>query len=164
MMAKKFYSTIFLLLVTSYLLLVTDCFAQPLSSTELIDNAKLYDGKTVSYAGEVIGEIMARGNFAWVNVNDGQNAIGIWMSKALSSNIIYAGGYKAKGDLVEVVGVFHRACPEHGGDLDIHAQGLRRLSSGKEVLEKLNLSKRNMSLALLGILCLVLILRQLKQA
>ena len=31
------------------------CYAQPVSSIELINNAKLYDGKTVTYEGEVIG-------------------------------------------------------------------------------------------------------------
>ncbi|MDI6605929.1 MAG: hypothetical protein QME65_02145, partial [Candidatus Omnitrophota bacterium] len=43
-------------------------FAQPVSSTELIENAQAYDGKRVAYAGEVIGDIMRRGNFAWLNV------------------------------------------------------------------------------------------------
>ncbi len=143
-------------------LLVTNCYAQPISSTELINNAKLYDGKIVAYAGEAIGDIMARGDFAWVNLNDGQNAIGIWMSKALAANINYTGSYKSKGDLVEIVGVFNRACPQHGGDLDIHAQGLRKISPGRQVTEKLNVSKRNFTLVLLVILCLVLILRQLK--
>jgi hypothetical protein len=32
-------------------------FAQPVSSMELINQAKEYDGKVVSYSGEVIGEI-----------------------------------------------------------------------------------------------------------
>jgi hypothetical protein len=142
-------------------LLVNNCCAQPISSTELINNAKLYDEKTVAYAGEVIGDVMARGEFSWVNLNDGQNAIGIWMLERLSKEIFYSGSYKARGDIIEVVGVFHRACPEHGGDLDIHAQGLRKISPGRELAEKLNTSKKNFALVLLGILCLVLILRRL---
>jgi len=138
------------------------CYAQPVSSIELINNAKLYDGKTVTYEGEVIGEVMVRGEYAWINVNDGQNAVGIWVNKNLTQDILYAGNYKFKGDGLEITGIFHRACPEHGGDLDIHAQGLRKIRPGRQTLEKLNLGKRNLALVLLGVLCLVWILRQLK--
>jgi hypothetical protein len=153
----------FVICALSFVIFFSNCYAQPVSSTELINNAKAYDGKTVAYAGEAIGDVMARGDFAWVNLNDGQNAIGIWMAKGSSKDILYTGSYKSKGDIFEVVGVFHRACLQHGGDLDIHAQGLRKISSGRALTEKLNVSKRNFTLVLLGILCLVLILRQLKQ-
>ena len=105
---------------------------------------------------------MVRGEYAWINVNDGQNAVGIWVNKNLTEDILYAGNYKFKGDGLEITGIFHRACPEHGGDLDIHAQGLRKIRPGRQTLEKLNLGKRNLALVLLGVLCLVWILRQLK--
>ena len=140
----------------------TFALAEPVSSTDLINNAKQYDGKTVAYEGEVIGEIMARGEYAWVNVNDGQNAVGIWMPNQLTKGILYAGSYKSRGDRIEIAGVFHRACLEHGGDLDIHAQGIRQISAGKSTLEKLNVSKRNLAIVLAGILSLVWILRRLK--
>ncbi len=158
---KKFYRFLFLL-STLYSLLSTPCYAQAVSSAELINNAKLYDGKAVIYEGEVIGDIMVRGNYAWINVNDGPNAIGIWIDKTLTKDILYAGSYKSKGDWLEITGVFHRACPEHGGDLDIHAQGIRKIKPGRPVLERLNLDKRNLAFILLGVLCLVWILRLLK--
>ncbi|MDP2927900.1 MAG: DNA-binding protein, partial [Candidatus Omnitrophota bacterium] len=60
----------------------TAAFSQSLSSSELINNAKEYDGKLIVYSGEVIGDVMLRGEFAWVNINDGQNALGAWMSAA----------------------------------------------------------------------------------
>ena len=147
---------------SGYWLLVTSGYAQSISSTELINNAKEYDGKTVVYEGEVIGDIMVRGEFAWINVNDGQNAIGIWLDKNLPADILYTGSYKFKGDWVEVTGVFQRACLEHGGDLDIHAQTIRKIRQGRQILERLNTSKRNLGLVLLGVLCLVWILRRLK--
>ncbi|MDD2690051.1 MAG: DNA-binding protein [Candidatus Omnitrophica bacterium] len=160
---KKVYSIFILcILFTVYCPLSTVCFAQALSSTELINNAKQLDGRTVVYEGEVIGDIMVRGNYAWLNVNDADNAIGIWMNAALIKDIVYSGSYKSAGDIVEIVGVFHRACPEHGGDLDIHAQGLRKISSGKLFKEKLNLGKRNYALVLFAILGLIWILTLLK--
>ncbi len=113
-----------------------NCYAQPVSSSELINKAKEYDGKTVIYEGEVIGDIMSRGEYAWINVNDTKNAIGIWIDKVFTKDIVYTGSYKSKGDWVEITGVFHRACPEHGGDLDIHGQALRKTKLGKNAPER----------------------------
>ncbi len=133
------------------------CYAPPLSSTELINNAKEYDGKSVVYTGEVIGDVMVRGDFVWVNLNDGENAIGIWLDKETAKEIQFTGSYRAKGDRLEVTGVFHRACIQHGGDLDIHAQGIRKMTPGQPVERELNPGKRNIAFILLGMLCLVLI-------
>jgi hypothetical protein len=147
-------------LILLYVLHFTHCIAlaQPVSSTELINNAKQYDGKTVAYEGEAIGDIMMRGDYAWVNVNDGSNAIGIWLSPTLAKSITYTGRYKSKGDAIEITGIFHRACPEHGGDLDIHAQTIRKIGAGRVIAEKLNIGKRNFAAILLGILGIIWIL------
>ena len=53
----------FLLLVLCLVLIVSssNCYAQTPTSLELINNAKQYDGKTINYRGEVIGEVMVRG-------------------------------------------------------------------------------------------------------
>ncbi len=158
---KKPYS-FFLILPTIYYLLSTICYAQPISSSELINNAKQYDGKAVVYEGEVIGDIMVRGDYAWININDGQNAVGIWTDKNLTKDILYTGSYKSKGDWIETTGIFQRACLEHGGDLDIHAQAIRKVRPGRQVIERLNMSKRNLVFVLSGILCLVWILKQLR--
>jgi len=139
------------------------CFAQSVSSSELINNAKQYDTKIVSFQGEVIGDIMKRGNYAWVNLNDGNNAIGIWMSESLAKQITYAGSFKSKGDIIAVEGVFHRACLEHGGDLDIHAQAIRKIGSGAVVVEKSSVGKSNFAIILLGVLGLIWILNLLKR-
>lgn len=138
-------------------------FAQSLNSSELIKNAKEYDGKLIIYSGEVIGDVMSRGEFAWVNINDGQNALGIWISVALAKEIKFTGNYKSRGDSLEVVGVFHRACLEHGGDLDIHANSLRKVASGRMVKEKLNFDKASLSFILLGALFLIWILTLFKR-
>jgi hypothetical protein len=133
-------------------------FSQGISSSELIKNAKEYDGKLITYAGEVIGDVMLRGEFAWVNISDGENALGVWMSAPLAKEIKFAGNYKVRGDSLEIVGIFHRACLEHGGDLDIHAQRSRKLGNGRIVNQGLNLDKKNLSLILFGALFLIWIL------
>ena len=140
-----------------------NAFAQPFTSAELISRAAQYDGKVVVYEGEIIGDLMLRQDHAWLNINDGSNAIGIWVGKNKVQDIIYTGSYKSKGDLLEITGIFHRACSEHGGDLDIHAQAIKKISVGKVAIEQLNLGKRNLALSLLGGLCLVLILQLFKK-
>jgi len=150
-------------LTFSFLLLPFICSAQPISSTELINNAKQYDGKTVVYEGEVIGDIMRRGDYAWINIYDGKNAIGIWINTSLIKDIAYVGSYKSRGDAVEITGIFHRVCVQHGGDLDIHAQAIRKTISGRPIQERLNTSKRNLVIVLLGVLSLVWILSLLKR-
>lgn len=139
------------------LLCGTACYAQPVSSTELVNKARGYDGKSVVYAGEVIGDVMARGDFVWVNMNDGENAIGVWLSKELAGEIEFAGSYHAKGDRLEITGIFNRGCIQHGGDMDIHAQAIRTVSPGELVREEFDTGKRNFTFILLGVLALVLI-------
>lgn len=145
-----------------FLLLVFYCYAQSVSSHELINKAKEYDGWTVIYSGEVIGDVMKRGNFAWVNVNDGENAIGVWAQSPMVKDITYTGSYRHIGDTIEVTGIFHRACPEHGGDLDIHALEIRKIAAGRYTPEPPNIGKRNAVIILLGVLCLVWILTRFK--
>jgi hypothetical protein len=133
------------------------CFARQISSTELINNAKEYDGKSVVYVGEAVGDVMVRGDFAWVNLNDGENAIGVWLNKELAGEIRFTGSYHAKGDRLEITGVFQRNCIQHGGDMDIHAQSIRKISPGRVVGEELDTSKRNFVFILLAVLCLVFV-------
>jgi hypothetical protein len=137
-------------------------FSQSLNSSELISNAKEYDNKLIVYSGEVIGDVMPRGEFAWVNINDGENALGAWMSAVLAKEIKFMGNYKSRGDRLEIVGVFHRACFEHGGDLDIHVRSLLKVANGRMVKENLNFDKVSLSLVLLGALFLIWILTLFK--
>lgn len=161
-MNKKFYFTFFFFLISS-LVFIPFAFCRPASSAELIEHAKDFDGKTVSFRGEAIGDIMKRGKFAWVNVNDGANALGIWLEAGLASKINYTGSYKTIGDTVLVVGQFNRACLEHGGDLDIHAETLAIIKTGNAVEEKINAQKYKAALGLLGVALCFGILRILRR-
>jgi len=140
------------------------CYAEEaVSSAELINNAGQYDGKEVIYKGEVIGDVMMRGESAWVNVSDGANAIGIWVDKNLAKDIVYTGSYRYKGDIVEARGVFHRACVEHGGDLDIHAGSLRKVGNGMVIDKTTDTAKKKAAFILLGLTGLIMILSRLKK-
>jgi hypothetical protein len=135
------------------MLSISNCYAQISTSLDLLNNAKQYDGKVVSYKGEVIGDVMIRGDYAWLHVNDGTIAIGIWTPKTMIQDILYAGNYHKKGDIVEVFGTFHRSCLEHGGDLDIHAIEIRKITPGNFDIHPISRKK-----VYIGIFSLVLVL------
>ncbi|MFH1578119.1 MAG: DNA-binding protein [Candidatus Omnitrophota bacterium] len=163
----SFLSSAFCLLLSAICLLFSVlcflpslCYAQEVkSSIELIENGKTYDGQEIAYEGEVIGEVMKRRQGTWVNISDGDNSLGVWMSSDLAEDIEHKGSYKAKGDIFQVKGVFNYACLMHGGDLDIHAVSLHKIKSGWQKQEKAILAKRNLVITLSVILCLILILK-----
>lgn len=128
--SKKKLSAVVILMVFFVAFVAPAWARSSISSTELIEHSKKYDGKMVVYRGEVIGDVMVRGNFAWLNVHDGKNALGVWAEASQVEDIEFVGGYKAKGDILEVKGIFNRACSEHGGDMDIHAQVIRLIRKG----------------------------------
>ena len=108
---------------------------------ELIENSADYNGKSVSITGEAIGECLERGNNAWVNISDGSNAIGIWMTKEEAAGITYYGDYKYTGDTLVITGTFYEGCKEHGGEPDIHCSTLIISQIGEMKSEKIPVAK-----------------------
>lgn len=153
---------LFLSLVLCAFYLEPAC-AEGITSEELIKDYRLYEGKTVLFAGEAVGDVMLRGEYAWVNLNDGVNAIGVWVKADLARQIQHSGSYKAKGEWLEAKGIFNHNCPLHGGDLDIHAESLRRIEPGARIEERLDLNKRNIAFIFAAILCLIWILSLLSR-
>ncbi len=104
---------------------------------QLIESAKAFDGKEVTVQGEAIGEPLLRGDYCWININDGTNAIGIWMKSQDAQQITRFGNYKNKGDVICVTGIFSRACAEHGGEADIHSNTMLIVQKGAAVQEQI---------------------------
>ncbi|MHB9153085.1 MAG: hypothetical protein ACYC2S_10550 [Spirochaetales bacterium] len=121
------------------------------SALKLIDNAKAYDGHQVEITGELIGDVMVRGDYAWISILNEGTAISAWIEKSMLPPDTSIGGYARSGDIVSLRGIFHRACPEHGGDLDIHATSLELVSKGASVNHPVNTSVVLISLTLLVI-------------
>lgn len=135
--------------------------AEEVSSQALINHSLEYDGKPVSYTGELIGAVLKRSGHVWLNIMDGENAIGVWAPCSLAKPIKFAGSYAARGDVIRVEGVFHRSCVEHGGALDIHALELTIIAPGAVVAHPIERYKIIVFLVLLGVLICLLIVRLL---
>jgi len=119
------------------------------SSTQLVEKNKQYNGQTVTFTGEAIGEVMVRGDYAWIHLNDdaymeanveegaklrGYNSgMAVWVPSALTKQIDTYGDYKHEGSIVQVSGTFNAACKEHGGDMDIHATSVTMIRPGHVV-------------------------------
>lgn len=120
-------------------------------SAQLVEHPKAYDGLTVTFTGEAIGEVMARGTYAWIHLNDdayefknveegaklgGYNTgMPVFVPTELADQIDTYGDYKHEGSIVQVVGVYNAACKDHGGDMDIHATTLTVLRPGHVVVD-----------------------------
>jgi len=104
-----------------------------ISSSELIENAKRHEGQRITFQGEAIGDIMERGKYGWVNIHDGDNAIGVWVPVAELRKITRTGDYRNIGDTVLINGIFNQACVKHNGELDIHAKSITIVKAGSEV-------------------------------
>jgi len=156
----------------SIIIAVIICFCPAVSlasnievtSNDLINNAGDFDGKEIIYTGEAIGDILSRGEYSWINVSDGNNAIGIWVRNRDISDLNILGGYTAHGDTIRISGVFNRACPEHGGDMDIHALSIKIIQKGSHVSHPVAVWKVISGAILLAgtVVCLVLVMRKKK--
>lgn len=112
--------------------LLTPGLVRAESGKELTENPTSFDGKQVTFQGEVIG-VMIRGDYAWVNLFDSGYAVGIWSRADDARMVSSVGDYNNVGDKVEVIGIFHMACLEHGGDMDIHAESFEISSKGHTI-------------------------------
>jgi hypothetical protein len=132
----------------------------PVRINYLIEHAMTRDQQTVIIQAEAIGEVLERGDHAWINVNDGGNAIGVYLTIDQAKQIKVFGGYANIGDTVKIIGTFNRACIEHGGEMDIHATSITVIKSGQPTTHEVSSLKFVMSIILLTIALAGLYLRR----
>jgi hypothetical protein len=127
------------------------------SINDLLSNPEAFDNQLVTVRGEVLG-ILKRGNKAWINIQENSYAIGVWCEVWMLENLKVVADYQHLGDVVEITGVFHKACTEHGGDPDIHAENLIVVERGYRIQREINWWLMAVSVFLL-ILSIYLLLR-----
>lgn len=118
-----------------------------ISSTQLYRCPAAYDQLPVSFAGEVVGDILHRRGGAWVQVNDDPYALetgplvghrersgfntglSVWLPDGLADQIEQPGRPGLRGDVVLVAGTVHRADPDDGGGITLRAERLSQLAA-----------------------------------
>jgi len=109
------------------------------------------DGATVRFEGEALGEALrADATHRWVNVLGGAVAIGVYTPDRMVEAIDGYGDWSRTGTIVEVTGVYNVACPQHGGDLDVHAEQIRVVAGAREVQHPVDVWKALVAAAALG--------------
>ncbi|HOY66592.1 MAG TPA: TrkH family potassium uptake protein [Candidatus Ozemobacteraceae bacterium] len=93
------------------------------SAALLTEESKVLDGGLFAVSGEVIGEPLRASGGIWLNILDEGNPISVFCPKPLAASaaVLVGGNRQRRGHLVRVFGILHRICPDHGGDLDLHA-------------------------------------------
>ncbi|MFO7778725.1 MAG: hypothetical protein R6V28_10250 [Nitriliruptoraceae bacterium] len=110
-----------------------------------------YDGLTVSYVGEVVGELLPRDGGAWAQVNDDDYALvtgpvvghrehagfntglSVWLDAPLVEDITAPGRPALRGDVVLLRGTILRADPDDGGGITLRATELETLAPPLEI-------------------------------
>ena len=108
---------------------------------------RLLDGRTVTYVGEVVGDVLRRDGGAWVQLNDDDYALeigplgahrerrgfssglAVWLPDGLHESLGPPGRHGRRGAVVLVEGVLLRADPADGGGMSIRAEELTLLAS-----------------------------------
>lgn len=164
-MLIKIAASLTIMMVMVFSPLFSQSEDQTISSSTLVEKANAWDGRTVSFMGEAVGEAMRRGAMCWVHLNDdaymwknieegtklgGYNSgQAIWVLNNLAAKIRFFGDYLNDGDIVKITGIFHAACREHGGDMDIHAAGLEIVRVGHPVAHHVNRQRLGQGLFML---------------
>ena len=137
----SFFSFFLILFCSPLLSLHASAEEKSVTIIELIEHADEFEGKEIIVEAEVIGDIMKRGSYSWVNVLDKTSSIGVWTNNDNINQIGITGHYKQKGDIVKITGVFHDACLEHGGEADIHCLDMQIIQTGYKTKDSLSIHK-----------------------
>lgn len=122
------------LIIVWFALITTAAYALPtISLKELIAEANSFNNIEVVVSGEVIGDILNRGEFSWVNIQQNDSQIGLWVPNALIKAIQFKGDYSHQGDVIEVSGVFMRADPKLAGDMRVKVDQITVIRPGHRI-------------------------------
>ena len=121
------------------------------SSTQVYSCPSAYDGLEVTYAGEVVGELLPRRGGAWAQINDDPYALetgpvvghreragfntglSVWLPQDLVARIEAPGRPALRGDVVLLTGTVHRADPADGGGITLRATAMETLAPPLEI-------------------------------
>ena len=116
-------------------------------------------GSTVSFSGEVVGDIMnADADHKWINVlgSDG-SCIGVLVTTDMANRIKNLGDYDTTGSTVQVRGIYSVDCSDHQGELDVHAIDIRILDGGGKITHYVSEADITLGMQLCGIGLILLI-------
>lgn len=141
-------------------------------SMELIENSEEYNRRRVVYTGEIVVEVLDRGDYSWITVNDdlygkrplheyqelkgGNTGIGVYCRSDMLEDVNFVGSHRTLGDVIQVTGVFYQASPQHGGDLMIEAEEITVVREGRHIVSRRGVRGELLVAFILALVSLVL--------
>jgi hypothetical protein len=137
-----------------------------------------YDGITVGYTGEVVGDLLMRDGGAWVLVNDDAYALQVgplpahgehlgtntgltvWLPTELQSSVTGLGRPDQRGDVLAIEGRIERTDPEDGGGLTLRATDVRVLAPSTRIAEPLDVPQLWFAIAMVVVAAGLWLLRR----
>ncbi len=126
----------------------------------LISVNRALDGSEVRFTGEVVGDVVnADPGYKWVNImGTANNVIGVRMSDEQAVLIQNRGSYHATGTTLQITGTYHIACPEHQGELDVHASNVVLKDNGGPVTHLVSVQKLLIAVTLCVLAALLILI------
>ena len=114
----------------------------------------------MSFTGEAVGGVVNAGEgYKWANISGTSNAvISVYLSDDLAKLIQNVGDYHTTGTTLKITGTYHIACPEHEGELDVHASAAEVTDNGGPVTHMVVPGRLEAALALCAVAALFLML------
>lgn len=146
-----------------------------ITSAQVFRCPRAFDGLTVTYAGEVVGEVLQRSGGAFAQVNDDAYALefgplvghrqqhgfntglSVWLPDGLHERVEEVGRPGRRGDVILITGTLLRADPDDGGGLTIRADELEVVAPSISIEDPLHVPQliTAIVLALLAIAAIV---------
>jgi hypothetical protein len=123
------------------------------SSSQIFACPQAFDGLTITYAGEAIGDLLERDGGAWLQVNDDAYALevgplarhddhrgvntglSVWLPDGLHEQVSGVGRPDRRGDVLLLEGTLLRTDPADGGGTTLRAERLEVLAPSVELEE-----------------------------
>ena len=117
-----------------------------ISSEQVYACPAAYDGREVTFVGEIVGDVLRRRSGAWAQVNDDAYALrtgplvghrersgfntglSVWLDGDLADRVESPGRPALRGDVVLLTGTLLRADPDDGGGITLRATSLQTLA------------------------------------
>lgn len=110
-------------------------------------NRALNDNQ-VSFDGEAVGDIVrADDGHMWVNaMGAAKSVIGVYATNEQAALVNETGDYHTKGSTLKITGTYHIACPEHQGELDVHASNIEVTANGTPTTHRISSMRSQVAL------------------
>lgn len=126
----------------------------------LVSTNRALNDSEVSFTGEAVGDIVnADEGHKWTNISGTSNAvISVYMPDDLAGLIQHVGDYHETGTSLKITGTYHVACPEHEGELDVHASAAEVTDNGGPVTHMVAPGRLGAAFAFCAVAGLLLVL------